>query len=162
MKYLFFIIALAPFYSYSQEVQMKDGHAFYELVDSSVTGDQAQLYDKAKVFVVDIFKDANRVIQMDDKEKGELVGKGNFKWGSLPPYRCDFSLRISCRDHKYRAQVYDFDVYGGTSQVSVSFDNFVEHPKKMGARTVLKHVDENVKDILAKLNKKMQSASDNF
>jgi hypothetical protein len=162
MKYLLIVFLALPLFSFAQDVQMKDGKAFYEVIDSLVSGDQTELYSKAKTFIVDLFKDANRVIQVDDKENGELVGKGNFSWGSLPPYVSDFSLRISCRNNKYRAQVYDFQVYGGTSRMPVNYNGFVEHPKKMGAKTVLKHVDENVKEILENLRKKMHSAPDKF
>jgi len=54
---------------------MNDGKAFYEVVDSSVSGSKQELQVKAKMWMANAFKDAKKVIQLDDKDAGEVLGK---------------------------------------------------------------------------------------
>lgn len=66
-----------------------------------------KIYSNSKQWVAINFKSANDVIQMDDKESGVLIGKGNFKY---PCKSCwleskdliKFTIKIEVKDNKSR------------------------------------------------------------
>lgn len=89
------------------DLPIKDGHVFYEnIVDvDSVLKDQ--LFERARMWAVDVFNNAKSVLQIADKETGQLSGKGIFNLQTN--YRpVDFTFNIQFKDHKYRVQFYDF------------------------------------------------------
>jgi hypothetical protein len=57
------------------------------------------LYQRANLWFVYTFKSANHVIQMNDKEAGKIIGKGNFsvRWGYV-----DFTIEIQVKDDRYK------------------------------------------------------------
>jgi len=89
----------------------------FEQIDT-VNASKSELYKRAKLWVVNYFNDAQSVIEVDDKETGNIIGKGNcdiiLNWPSTmsKPNRpgkavCDFSFQIDCRDNKARIKIYD-------------------------------------------------------
>src|ERR1700710_520458 len=116
MKYFTLILVLAASHCFAQkdtiQLPYKDGKVIYQQIDTINGATKTQLYDKAKLWVANAFKSANAVIQIDDKENGQIVGKGNFridfkvftsKWFTT----CFFTVKIDTRDNKARATVYD-------------------------------------------------------
>jgi hypothetical protein len=69
-------------------------------------------YVRAKNFYTDIFKSAQDVIQLDDKEAGVVVGKA---WTPLiiqtglggVETRMWYTLKIACKDGRYKYEIYD-------------------------------------------------------
>jgi hypothetical protein len=96
----------------SQDLPLKDGKVFYEQVDSA-TATKEQLYQRAKLWFANAFKDSRSVIQLDDKDDGQIVGKGNFdvpyKYGVNTVAQCNFTLKIDVKEAKYRIQVYNIN-----------------------------------------------------
>lgn len=153
-------VFLFSFHAYGQ-VPTKDGKGFYEVVDSSVTGSKQELQVKAKMWMANAFKDAKEVIQLDDKEAGEVIGKGNVLIGYMSQ-RCKFTIKISTRDNKYRCQIYDMAIMGSGSYNAMPMEYYLNHPKGMGSRAILKNTDEQMQKILTQINEAMKKASDNF
>lgn len=96
-------------------IPLKDGRIFYEQIvtlDSTYT--KAMLYANAKLAFVKMFNDAKEVIQIDDKDAGHLVGKGNFQFSVKANFmassqcRATFLFDVTVKDSKYRLQMYDF------------------------------------------------------
>lgn len=80
-----------------------DGMVFFsEVVPiEGVTSDK--LYNRAKMAVAEIFKSANDVIQLDDKENGVLIVKGSNQCG--PNTYVHFTLKIYIKDGKYKVDM---------------------------------------------------------
>ena len=101
-------------------IPTKDGVIFYEQV-AQCTGNQKELYLKARKWFVDTFHNAKSVLQMDDKEDGKLAAKAYhtyvFNNGmSSSNVAIDFTLNIDIKDGKYRVQFYD--MYGANTNVN--------------------------------------------
>ncbi|MCK9203427.1 MAG: DUF4468 domain-containing protein [Bacteroidales bacterium] len=75
-----------------------------------------EIYFASKTFIATTFRSAKDVIQLDDKENGELIVKGNFKecvgmsmrsWGN-----CDqivsFTLNIQTKDGRFKYKIDNF------------------------------------------------------
>lgn len=89
------------------------------------------IYKKSREWFATTFKSANSVLQMDDKESGKLIGKGNFMFNyiinagfgatSNMPETVGFTLNISIKDNKYRIVITDFTVT--TTTKTLDFEN---------------------------------------
>ena len=64
-----------------------------------------QIYNAAKIFIVDAFKSANDVIQLDDKANNVIIAKGWHK-GSEGGCRVNFTMKIQTRENRYKIDVY--------------------------------------------------------
>ena len=69
------------------------------------------LFDRARSWFADAFKDSKNVLEINDKESGELKGKGtmkvycrsfgqNMSWGYL-----HFAISVSVKDGKYKVEI---------------------------------------------------------
>jgi hypothetical protein len=101
-------------------IPTKEGVIFYEQVEECTDG-QKDLYLKARKWFVDTFKNANSVLQMDDKEDGKLAGKAYHTYKfyngmSSSNVDIDFTLNIDIKDGKYRVQFYD--IFGSNTNVN--------------------------------------------
>lgn len=73
----------------------------------------SDIYLRSKLWFVENFKNAGAVIQMDDENRGIIIGKGNTKiqskgrMGSTFENRMDFTLKVEVKDQKYRITVSD-------------------------------------------------------
>jgi hypothetical protein len=76
------------------------------------------LYSKSKMFISEMFKSANDVIQLDDKENGVILVKGvikesfNYSMQTLD-YYFSFTMKIYVKDNKYRVVI--SDVYNSSA-----------------------------------------------
>lgn len=75
------------------------------------------LYNRGLQFMIKAFKDADEVIQLKDKENGQIIGKGNFSyvqsrqgWGGSPNTEgvVNFTIKLLFKDGKYRYVLTDF------------------------------------------------------
>lgn len=79
-----------------------DGKVLYTGIIKADSVSKTELYNRAKTFFVKSYKSANDVIQLDDKESGQLVIKGIFKVSSLS-IRHTFSVGV--KEGKYRYEL---------------------------------------------------------
>ncbi|MFZ1705022.1 MAG: DUF4468 domain-containing protein [Saprospiraceae bacterium] len=76
---------------------------------------KSELYDKVKLAIYDVFVSGEESIQLDDKEKGVLIGKGSFLtpdirngFGTVLGSRSIFyKYTIEIKDNKYRITISD-------------------------------------------------------
>lgn len=74
-----------------------------------------ELYQRAKNWFVDTFRSANDVIQLDDKENGQIVGKGNFSysqkvtWAAVANNTIRFTAAITIKDGRYKYEFSNFE-----------------------------------------------------
>lgn len=140
----------------------KDGRVYYEIIDSSVSGNADQLYNKAKLWFVDAFKDAKEVIQLDDKENKTIVGKGLFRYNQgVAPYACKFTVKVMTKDNKYRAQIYDFTIEAGTERIPSTGEYYNDNSsyKKFKEKSRVK-INEGVSSLLDGLKSWMNKKTD--
>lgn len=143
------------------QLPTKDGEIFYEKVDT-ITGTKDALYIKAKGWFVNTFKDANKVIQMDDKETGQLMGKGNFPVSYtylMQPVNaaCNFTVKVDLKDNKYRIQLYNFNL---GDQGFLMLPKLNKEPDKALAKRILPKISSDVDDILTSFAKAMKESLD--
>lgn len=77
-----------------------------------------KLYSLSKQFLIQAFKDSKEVIQLDDKEGGIIIAKGNFSYQqSNAKFPCgrlsgkgivEFTLKIQIKDGKIKVTLSDF------------------------------------------------------
>jgi hypothetical protein len=153
-------------------IPTKDGVIFYEQV-AHCTDSQKELYLKARKWFVDTFRNANSVLQMDDKEDGKLAGKAfhtySFNNGiNTSNVNIDFTLNIDIKDGKYRVQFYDMygantNMNGGLAMLSALSGNY----NAASDATTIRKVEYNqiLDDYLAgkreKYNKKILDGMNN-
>src|ERR1035437_1354156 len=122
MKFL--LILFTPFFTYAQQdtviLPLKNGNIIYEKIVSDSLS-KKENYDNSKRAFVNIFKSAKDVIQMDDKENGEIIGKGitTYHWriffkdkqlqNKLDSFSqaIKFTIDVISKDNKYRVKISD-------------------------------------------------------
>lgn len=73
------------------------------------------LFSKSKMYIVDVFKSANNVIQNEDLSYGAIVCKGNVESGG---YRFSFTLKIKVKDGICKIVV--DEIYNSSTPISSS------------------------------------------
>ncbi len=159
MKGLGIVLFFIPLFSDAQsELPTKDGKVFYEIVDSSVSGSQKELYDRAKLWMVDIFRSANAVIQLDDKDNSILVGKGVYTFThNMVPFSIRFTIKINTKENKYRAQIYDLLVGWNHTTEPRPIENWLG---KKSAKGWVEKTDNGIKEIIQSLKGPMSKKTD--
>lgn len=93
-------------------IPFKDGSPHIErIVQLDSTYTKEMLYSNAKRWFAQVFNDANHVIQVDDRQGGEIIGKGYLaiSWKYIFPetHNQKFTISINVKDGKYRYKIYD-------------------------------------------------------
>lgn len=156
MKTLLVIIGLLVACSANGQLPVKDGQIFYEQIDSLPGVSKDEIYKRSKAWIVAIFKDAKEVIQLDSKEDGEIIGKGNFQFyytmlGVPVPSRCFFTIKLSSRDGKHRAQIYDVTAVNGERNEPVRMDKLLSKPNTGHNQKIIRQINEGVESMFADL-----------
>lgn len=136
---IFLIILAFPSLLFAQ----KDSALSFSGIVEVNCATKAELFSKARQWMNETFKDSKEVIQIADKESGELAGKGimqsyyvfrTFGKEKLNPVLYDFSIGIYVKDGKYKYEFMDFKVeknssttYGGYVMTSAT-----KAPEKLG------------------------------
>jgi len=79
-------------------------------VDNAITKDE--LFNRARTWFVDYYKNASKVLQVEDKESGELVGAAilthSFRGGGVPvEMTIDYRISVKIKDGRYKVNVYN-------------------------------------------------------
>lgn len=105
-------------------VPVKDGVVTFTTINEISTKTKDQLYSSAKMMIAEMFKSAKDVIQSDDKDSGVIICKGNAKIPkAFITYLMEFTLKISCKDGKYKADLYDITLQIGCGDPNPIFQN---------------------------------------
>ncbi|WP_346320781.1 DUF4468 domain-containing protein [Chitinophaga sp. YIM B06452] len=131
-----------------------------------------ELYRRARRWFVEHYKSANNVIQLDDKQNGEIIGKGIIKshWDptalSVVPVDINHTVKVQFKDGRYRYEVtninlsiYNKGYYSSTINVSPStthmvVEDFVKSKKKRDKR-MLYYVDRDINRLIVSLKTAM-------
>lgn len=103
-----------------KEVEDNGGYLFSEVVTvENLTKDD--LYEKGKEWFTKEYVNANRVLEIKDKDAGELYGKVSMKFhhNKLMSDNIYFDIRLQVKDNQYKYSVYNFSHKG--SQYAYGF-----------------------------------------
>lgn len=177
---LFTLFIILSNLTYSQEkflelLPMKDGKVNYNdvvLVDSC---SKDRLYLKAKHWFIDSYRSAKDVIQLDDKENGELIGKGFFEtyWQILfyagQQINVWYTVKIQMKENKFRYEITDFRIkyysaptskYDSGSDVDLPLEEWnKQRPENL--RKVCKKIDIEIQNTISTLKSTMKSQMKN-
>ena len=135
---LFCIIRIQLAYS-------QDKLTYTEVVKVDTLLKKDELYARARLWFVKIFVNAKNVLQIQDKESGELVGKGAIKYNNtilgtktVVDGWIRFTVNITIKDGKYKYEFTDF-IHEGT-QISP-----MGKPFDFGLITADNEAPENIK-----------------
>lgn len=139
-------ILFLPIFAFAQEENEESFPTPFKftLIDT-VELSKNEIYVKVFEWVAKKFNSANDVIQMQDKEAGKIIGKGNFtvdgpKNGFGTPLSIDrvkFTLTIDIKDGRYRCVISDMLHEAGPSKGRMSSPSYgsleaESVPKEMG------------------------------
>jgi hypothetical protein len=114
MKRTLFLLLALPLFSYSQ----KDSIVTYTDVVKVDNVSKDELYMRARAWLADAFNSSKEVLQVQDKETGELIGKGtmetsipwkNFLYKGNFPVISRFKFSIWVKENKYKYEITDID-----------------------------------------------------
>lgn len=132
----------------------------------SVTKDQ--LFERAKRWFVDTYKSSQDVIQLEDKENGEIIGKGvlSSSWQStaisLQPVDIWHTVTIQAKDNRYRYIITDLQIsytvdatqYTQRTEVDLPFEEWNVR-RKANAKKYYLVLDEQMQSIIKSINEAM-------
>jgi hypothetical protein len=118
MKSILILLLILPLSVFSQEKL-----SFSEAIE--VTGDKNELFIRGREWFNENFKSAKDVLQIADKESGELAGKGImsvvyvFKYMGERSYTADvsFQMNVWVKDGKYKYEMTNFMILGTNGNV---------------------------------------------
>ena len=170
------IIILLPLVSFAQKdtigmnIPVRNGSIIYTGIVNINGKSKAGLYKNAKQWFVDYFKSSNDAIQNQDKEKGLIIGKGvvhfyaSFGYGLSTTWHDRFTVKLECRDGKYRYSIYDMIIYpNDRPNQEVALEDFLgkilgtkKAPvTKLACKDVLKKNDIAITNVIASINEQM-------
>ena len=144
----------------------REGKVFYELVDSSFKKNKTDVYNSAKLWFAEIFKDSKYVLELQDKDLGELMGKGNFPYsavynGVTLSSDCFFDIKVSCRENKYRLQIYNISIRLRGSESGTSIDG-LNSTKEPLMQAHIRAIDNRVTEIIKSSKTAIAQKTDTF
>jgi hypothetical protein len=187
------LILLAALFTISVKAQIKDtvglnlplkeGKIYYEGIVEVPGKTKTQLYASAKRFLLESFVSSKAVIESEDKEDGNISGKGinpvilklNFLYNGN--FSDEMIIQIDCKDGKYRYRFYDFRLkptgfVGNTPNAwpEANYNDLLgdligtskTHYTKKQEIFLLKDNDNDVRNLIAKLHQKMILKNDDF
>lgn len=184
MKYILFLLLSQSLISHSQVKDEYIEHGKYlevlpinelkfvaysdvVLLDSTIR--KEDLYNRSKRFFVDYYKSAKDVIQLDDKENGEVIGKGLFKtmWQNTAFSSFEVSVyhtvQISVKDGKYKYEIKDFILrwfvpssqYVRASNQEYTIERFSEGYRKKNTAKFFTQINNEVESMITQLKAAM-------
>lgn len=170
MKFILFLTTiLIPSLLLAQapDLPVRNGNIHYEYIDSSITASKEQLYYKARLWIAEKFIDPRSSIKIDDPAKGEVVGRCNFyfDYGVIftVDTRCGFTIKVNCRDNKYRIQVYDitYDLLDERKNLPMEF---YLKPDYVSNKNMVRGIDTSIQEYIKSLSAEMRKkkAEDDF
>jgi len=172
MYKILYLFLLLPFTNFAQSASdrkllpSRDGKIFYEMVDSPLSKKKSEIFASAKTWFAEKFNDSKTILQIDDQEGGELLGKATFSTrisdGSASPLNSvQFTIKVSCRDRKYRIQIYDL---GSRHSSEYDFEpmDWMNKPGSTAGQVFLANVDKEILSIMLAAKDHIEKQSDNF
>lgn len=149
-------------------------------VDSTT---KEELYNRAKRFFVETYKSANDVVQLDDKENGEIIGKGIFKVmynqgiAGMQPTSVYHTISVAVKDGRYKYEIRELiiDYYSSGSRIGTSYipgtqvhspvENWLGSKMKMIRRYLTEinsHVEVSIGQLKATMSKNITTKKEDW
>jgi hypothetical protein len=140
---------------------------YSEVVTLNDSISKTELFGRAKTCFVHLFKNANSVIQNEDKEAGSIIGKGTLKvyakalgMTSEAGY-VNFTLTLAIKEGRYKFTITDF-AHEGTGKMP-SGGNLENGKPKMWVvkqwNSILSQTDEETKNLISSIKLEMSKPS---
>lgn len=159
-KLIFILVLIAGSKAKGQDklleiLPLKDGIVTYSNVIEVEGANKEELFLRAKKWFAKTYKSAQDVIQLDDKESGELIGKGN---SSISYYArkptISHTISISVKDGRFRYVITDLFY----SDIQGEKFNIEEFPNSwFGKKKLFEAVDHEVNLIIKSIENGMKS-----
>ena len=181
MKKTFLALALlfTVILGYSQDkllniLPLVDGRVTYTGVVQVDSIPKDELYKRAKRWFVDTYNSGKDVIQLDDKENSEIIGKGFFEelwmvtfYGGTKVNVWQ-TIKIQMKDGRYRYEITDFRMkyfvsgsqYSSSSNVDVAFEEW-NKGRDTNNQKFYPKVDAHVNALIESLKKTMTTKAKN-
>ena len=153
----------------NEVLPLQNGKVIYTAVVAVDSAKKSELYDRAERWLVEEYKSPKDVIQLDDREIGEIIGKGYFPttyqfWFLEPATKVSVyhTIKISVKDGRYKYAITDLDckwffrasMFAPPSHNAQNIEEFLDGRKK-DAKKYDKGVDEQIQSIIKSLKKFM-------
>jgi hypothetical protein len=154
-------------------INQKSIVSYTEVINIDSTNKEI-LYNRAKRWVVDNYKSGKDVIQLDDKENFEIIGKGfhsetwQVTFYAFQDINIWHTIKIITKDNKYKYEITDFRVvyyvkstqYTSSSNIDLPLEEWNKNRDKNNQRIYLK-IDENIKLMIKSLKEAMNTNVNN-
>lgn len=155
---------------------LKDNNIIYEGIVDVPGLSKDELYKNAKQWFVDYFKSSKDVIQNEERQDGEIIGKGivfiYLKMFMQTDMLDDkMTIRIDCKDSKYRYRIYDSDIIWVANNQDNRAENIlnkllgtykISNLPKSYCRKILENMNSETNETIKSLKKAMNLKPDNF
>lgn len=142
---------------------------YTEIVKAS--GNKDELYSRSKEWFAKTYNSAQRVIQMDDKESGKIVGKAMMQvYDNGDCGYINYTISISVKDGKYKYEINNFYHTGEDRYPYLPIPDYglcenMMHPEKKRFQktfnNILNQMDTNIKELIKGIKVSM-NVSDSF
>ena len=136
----------------------------YERIYENDTCKQSYLYSKSKMYIADVFKSANNVIQNDDPSFGSLICKGNV---SVSNYYFSFTLKIRVKDGASKITVTDIsNTFAPYKYATLEINNFRglfrDNLTEKQYNEIMERLNKELESIIGSYYRHMDSEDDGF
>lgn len=137
---------------------------YSEVVTLKDTVSKNELFSRAKICFVHLFKNSNNVIQNEDKEAGNIIGKGNIKvyaralGTNYDGGYVNFTLSIAIKDGRYKYTITDFVHEGATPAGNLENGK----PKAWILKqwnSIISQTDDGIKSLISSIKLEMNKPS---
>ena len=140
-------------YSRKMQLDKESGKVIIDNITKAEGISKDELYSNAKVWLASFFNSTPDVIKLDDKDNGIIISKGlfTFEWnGGLLNMdyisNCYFTLKIYCKEGRFRVIWTDFEFDIMRELYKVSADERLLNPYKLEGSNNINTVDGFVPD----------------
>lgn len=177
-KIFVFLNLFFSIFIFSQELK------YEEVVQVDTTATKKELYNRARAWFADNFKDEGEVMTIQDVENGEISGNGNFRYDTRKIYfgvfcvvgMINFKVNIYVKDGRYKYIIHDLvhegSYFDGSRPINyglLTIDEAPPTPSRGGAgkkawTDIKEKVNDKVQNIISGLknamNKKHETSND--
>jgi hypothetical protein len=128
MKWFAFFLFVIPGKQVSAQEQINDSIVSYSQVYQVDSLSKTDIFNLVRTWFASTFKDSKAVIEISDKDAGQITGKGNqsttLTHPSMKityPYRLNFLIDVRVKDYKYKITLSNFQFEYNASSPSSSF-----------------------------------------
>jgi hypothetical protein len=141
---------------------------------------KTELYNRAKLWFATVYNSANDVLQMDNKESGEIVGKAILKYNPTvfsgseqTKGNIKYTIKVFVKDGRYKYEITDFihdpygNQYGKSSMGLITTEKECPTPKPMAKAwsnkvwdDIKNQIDSNMKSLIVSLKGDMSKKSE--